>query len=138
MAFNGGLEEKDEVMGEINMTPLVDVMLVLLIIFMITMPVMTHSMKVDLPQASSAPAVILPETINLFVGKNGQVQWNDMPVEASELENRLLAAAGMNPQPEIHIHGDRSVEYEYVAKTMAAVQRAGIRKLGFVTRPSTP
>lgn len=135
MAFGGGLEEDNEVMSEINMTPLVDVMLVLLIIFIITVPVLTHSVKVDLPRADNSLNDIKPETVNLAVTAQGQIHWNETVVSLEELEQRLSAAAAQQPQPEIHIRGDRAADYEYVMKAMAAVQRAGILKLGFVTDP---
>lgn len=135
MAFGGGLDDETEVMNEINMTPLVDVMLVLLIIFIITVPVLTHSVKVDLPRADNTPNEVKPETINLAVDAEGQVFWNETQISAEELETRLGSAAAQQPQPEVHIRGDRKVDYEHVIKTMAAVQRAGILKLGFVTEP---
>lgn len=134
MAFGGGSND-DEVMSEINMTPLVDVMLVLLIIFIITVPVLTHSVKVDLPRADNTPNEIKPETINLAVNADGQIYWNEAQVSEEELDLRLATASSMEPQPEIHIRGDKAVSYEHVVKTMAAVQRAGILKLGFVTEP---
>lgn len=135
MAFGGGLEERDEVMSEINMTPLVDVMLVLLIIFIITVPVLTHSVKVDLPRAENTVNNIKPETVNIAVTDGGLLHWNEDTVSFEELEIRLQQIASKEPQPEIHIRGDRTVEYEHVIKTMAAAQKAGILKLGFVTDP---
>ncbi len=135
MAFGGGLDDDTEVMNEINMTPLVDVMLVLLIIFIITVPVLTHSVKVDLPRADNTPNEVKPETVNLSVNAAGVVFWNDAQITFEELENRLSAEAGKQPQPEVHIRGDKAAAYEHVIKTMAAVQRAGILKLGFVTEP---
>jgi biopolymer transport protein ExbD len=137
MAFNSGFDDREEVMNEINMTPLVDVMLVLLIVFMITVPVMTHSMRVDLPYAKSEPNIVLPETIVLSVGSDGSVLWNGTPVDSAALETRLSAVAAGQPQPEIHLHGDRLAAYGHVAETMSAVRRAGIQKLGFVTKPDT-
>ena len=135
MAFGGGLDDDSEVMSEINMTPLVDVMLVLLIIFIITVPVLTHSVKVDLPRADNTPNELKPETVNLAVDAEGKIFWNETQVTLEELDTRLSAAAALQPQPEIHIRGDKAVSYEHVVKTMAAVQRAGILKLGFVTEP---
>lgn len=135
MAFGGGLDDEPEVMNEINMTPLVDVMLVLLIIFIITVPVLTHSVKVDLPRADNTPNELKPETVNLAVNAEGHIYWNENEVTMEELELRLLTAATQQPQPEVHIRGDKAVAYEHVIKTMAAVQRAGILKLGFVTEP---
>ncbi len=135
MAFGGGLDDDTEVMNEINMTPLVDVMLVLLIIFIITVPVLTHSVKVDLPRADNTPNELKPETVNLAVNADGNIYWNETQVTMEELDARLAAEASKQPQPEVHIRGDRTVDYEHVIKTMAAVQRAGILKLGFVTEP---
>lgn len=135
MAFGGGLDDNNEVMSEINMTPLVDVMLVLLIIFIITVPVLTHSVKVDLPRADNTPNEIKPDTVNLAVTEDGAIHWNEAMVTLDELNQRLQAAATQQPQPEIHLRGSRSVAYEHVVQVMAAVQRAGILKLGFVTEP---
>lgn len=135
MAFGGGLDDEPDVMNEINMTPLVDVMLVLLIIFIITVPVLTHSVKVDLPRADNTPNELKPETVNLAVNADGHIYWNEAQVTMEELELRLATEASKQPQPEIHIRGDKTVDYEHVIKTMAAVQRAGILKLGFVTEP---
>lgn len=137
MAFGGGLEDDSEVMNEINMTPLVDVMLVLLIIFIITVPVLTHSVKVDLPRADNTPNELKPETINVAVNADGAIYWNENQISFEDLEARLTGEATKEPQPEVHIRGDKAVPYEYVIKTMAAVQRAGILKLGFVTEPGS-
>lgn len=135
MAFGGGLDDDSEVMSEINMTPLVDVMLVLLIIFIITVPVLTHSVKVDLPRADNTPNELKPETISLAVNADGAIFWNETQVSFEDLEARLAGEANKQPQPEIHIRGDKAAAYEHVIQTMAAVQRAGILKLGFVTEP---
>lgn len=134
MAF-GTQDDTDDVMNEINMTPLVDVMLVLLIIFIVTVPVMKHSVNVDLPQASSQPQDAKPETIRLSVDAQGQYWWNDAHVEDKDLERMLQAEAGRQPQPELHIRGDRAVRYERVAQAMAAAQQSGLRKIGFITEP---
>ncbi|SDZ75861.1 MULTISPECIES: ExbD/TolR family protein [Acidovorax] len=134
MAF-GTQDDSDEVMNEINMTPLVDVMLVLLIIFIITVPVMKHSVNVDLPRATNQPELIQPETVRLSVAADGQYFWNGAPVADEELSTRLQAEASKTPQPDLHIRGDRAVRYERVAQAMAAAQRAGVRKIGFVTEP---
>jgi biopolymer transport protein ExbD len=134
MAFGSDFED-DKDMSDINMTPLVDVMLVLLIIFIIAVPVITHSVKVDLPRADNTINEIKPETINLTVTADGKVHWNEEDVTEESLQSRLAAEATKQPQPEIHIRGDRKVEYEHVMKVMAAVQRAGILKLGFVSEP---
>jgi len=137
MAFGGDFESNDEVMSEINMTPLVDVMLVLLIIFIITVPVLTHSVDIELPRASNVPNEVKPTTIQLAVDAAGEVYWNENKVTAAELATRLSVAAATTPQPEVHLRGDRTVAYEHVVKTMAAVQSAGILKLGFVTEPAS-
>ena len=136
MAFGGDFEQSDEVISEINMTPLVDVMLVLLIIFIITVPVLTHSVNVDLPRASNQPTDLKPQTVQLAVTANGDVFWNEDKLDAAALTARLKTAAAISPQPEIHLRGDKAVPYEHVVKTMAAVQQAGILKLGFVTEPN--
>jgi biopolymer transport protein ExbD len=137
MAF-GTQDETDDVMNEINMTPLVDVMLVLLIIFMITVPVMKHSVEVDLPRASSQPQDVKPQTIRLSVDAQGQYWWNESPVADADLPRLLKAEAARDPQPELHIRGDKNVRYERVAEAMAAAQRAGLHRIGFVTEPKTP
>ena len=134
MAF-GALDDPDEVMNEINMTPLVDVMLVLLIIFMITIPVMKHSVNVDLPVASNTPQVVKPETVRLSVDAQGLYYWNEAQVEDVALSGLLRIEAAREPQSELHIRGDKAVRYERVAQAMASAQRAGLRKIGFVTEP---
>ena len=136
MAFGGGLEDSEEVMSEINMTPLVDVMLVLLIIFIITVPVLTHSVKVDLPQASNTPPDLTPDTITLSVTAGGEIHWNEDVISFDVLEQRLLAEAAKPTQAEIHLRGDKTVAYEHVINVMAAVQRSGMEKLGFITQPT--
>ena len=135
MAF-GTQDEADEVMNEINMTPLVDVMLVLLIIFIITVPVMKHAVPVDLPRASNEREIIKPETIRLSVTADGKYHWNESDIGDEELEPRLRAEAQKDPQPDLHIRGDKEVRYERVAQAMSAAQRAGVRKIGFVTDPA--
>lgn len=134
MAF-GAMDDPDEVMNEINMTPLVDVMLVLLIIFMITIPVMKHSVNVDLPVASNTPQVVKPETVRLSVDAQGLYYWNEAPVEDAALSGLLSTEAAREPQPALHIRGDKSVRYERVAQAMASAQRAGLRTIGFITEP---
>ena len=137
MAFGGGLEDQqDDVVSEINMTPLVDVMLVLLIIFIVTMPVLTQSVTLDLPRAQSQPTQSKPETVTISVTADGTIHWNGVTVASETLESRMKTAAAQAPQPEVQIRGDRKVAYEHVITTMAAAQRAGILKLGFVTEPT--
>ena len=134
MAF-GTQDEPDEVMNEINMTPLVDVMLVLLIIFIITIPVMKHSVNIDLPRATNQPQDVKPETIRLSVDAKGDYYWNENRVEEANLVPMLKAEAAKEPQPELHIRGDKDVRYERVAQVMSAAQQAGVRKIGFITEP---
>lgn len=134
MAF-GTQDDSDEVMNEINMTPLVDVMLVLLIIFIITVPVMKHSVNVDLPKATNQPEESKPETVRLSVDAQGQYYWNELAIADDDLTAHLQATAAKEPQPDLHIRGDKNVRYERVAQAMAAAQRAGVRKIGFVTDP---
>ena len=138
MAF--GLQDStsdgdSEVMNEINMTPLVDVMLVLLIIFIITVPVMKHAVNIDLPQASAQTQHTKPETISLSVDAQGAYFWNQSQVPDGQLATLLQAEAAKEPQPELHIRGDKAVRYEFVAQAMAAAQQAGLRKIGFITEP---
>ena len=137
MAF-GTQDDTDEVMHEINMTPLVDVMLVLLIIFIITVPVMKHAVNIDLPRAANQAQVTRPETNRLSVDASGQYFWNQAAVTDAQLVAALSDAARREPQPELHIRGDRAVRYERVAQAMAAAQRAGVRKIGFITEPMSP
>jgi biopolymer transport protein ExbD len=134
MAF-GTQDDTDEVMNEINMTPLVDVMLVLLIIFIITVPVMQHSVNIDLPRASNEQELVKPETVRLSVDADGSYYINDTKIADDSLAPRLKAAAAQNPQPDLHIRGDKAVRYERVAQAMAAAQQAGLRKIGFITEP---
>ena len=124
-----------EVMNEINMTPLVDVMLVLLIIFIITVPVMKHAVNVELPTATSQPQQNKPETLQLSVDAQGAYFLNQAPVAGDALGSALQAEAAKEPQPELHIRGDKAARYEYVAQAMAAAQTAGLRKIGFITEP---
>ena len=137
MAF-GTQDNTDEVMNEINMTPLVDVMLVLLIIFIITVPVMKHAVNIDLPKASNQAQQTRPETVSLSVDASGAYFWNETAITDAQLAAQLATSAARQPQPELHIRGDRQVRYERVAQVMAAAQRAGIKKIGFITEPVTP
>jgi biopolymer transport protein ExbD len=122
-------------MNEINMTPLVDIMLVLLVIFIITIPVMQHAVNIDLPRASNQVNTAKPETIRLDVDASGAYFWNDASIQESDLAAKLAAVAAAEPQAELHIRGDRAVRYERVARVMAAAQRAGVKKIGFITEP---
>lgn len=133
--FSGG-NHHTQPMAEINTTPMVDVMLVLLVIFIITAPLLTHGVKIDLPQASSQPNPEKPDTITLSIDAGGKLFWNDAPFEASELAAKLTTEAQKNPQPEMHLRADKVTPYQHLATVMSAAQNAGITRLGFVTEPS--
>jgi biopolymer transport protein ExbD len=139
MAF-GSLEsdEGSAPLAEINMVPLIDVMLVLLVIFMVTAPLLTHSVKVDLPRASSTPTISKPDHVELAIDKDGLVHWNGQTVDAAGLTERLHAASVQQPQPELHIRADRTTPYEKVAQAMSEAARQGVLRIGFVTEPTTP
>lgn len=128
-------DDDDDVVSDINMTPLVDVMLVLLIIFIITVPVLTHSVTVDLPRASNQPNVVQPKTISISITQTGQVYWNDLLVDKAMLSKNFAQIVAQQPQPEVHIRGDKKVNYEYVMQVMAEAQYSGVQKLGFITEP---
>ncbi|MDP5009451.1 MAG: biopolymer transporter ExbD [Glaciimonas sp.] len=127
--------DEDDFNPEINTTPLVDVMLVLLIIFIMTIPVMNHAVKLDLPRASSAPDQLKPESINLSIDAEGKVYWNEELLDRTQLQTRITAAAQKQPQPELHLRAARTTQYENVAQVMAAAQSGGLSKIGFVTDP---
>jgi biopolymer transport protein ExbD len=134
----GTQDNSDQMLSEINMIPFIDVMLVLLIIFIITVPVINHAVSVDLPRASNEKLVDKPQNVRLTVNAEGGYFWNDEAVADAVFEQRLQAAAAQQPQPELHIRGDRAVRYERVAQALASAQRAGVQKIGFVTEPQTP
>ena len=141
MAFASMDGGEDEPLAEINMVPLIDVMLVLLIIFMVTAPLLTHAVKVDLPKAASAMSEARPEHIELSIDRDGQVFWNGQSVDATDLEARLSeTAAKIAPEtgnaPELRLRADRQTPYEKVAQVMSAASRHGLTRLGFVTDPS--
>ena len=136
MAMGSLSDSEDEFNPEINTTPLVDVMLVLLIIFMITIPVMNHAVKLDLPHAQNQPNEIKPESINLSVDEAGKIYWNAEEIGVDVMKARIAEAAKRDPQPEVHVRGARTVQYEKVAQLMAAVQAGGLKKLGFVLDPT--
>ena len=122
-------------MADINVTPMVDVMLVLLIVFIITVPVMKHAVNVDLPQATNQPSQDKPETVRLSVDADGNYFWNEAQVSDEDLTMRLQTAAAQEPQPELHIRGDKDVRFEAVGRVILDCQRAGILKVGFLTEP---
>lgn len=123
-------------MSEINVVPLVDVMLVLLIIFMITAPLLTHSVKVDLPKASSSPNLTQPEHIEFAIRADGSFYWGGEPVTLDQLPSRFTAAVEQSQQTELHIRADRDTHYELVAKVMSIAASAGLARIGFVTDPT--
>jgi biopolymer transport protein ExbD len=131
-------DQDDDVMNEINMTPLVDVMLVLLIIFIITIPVVQHAVKVELPRVSSSQNKTPPENLQLAVDAQGQFFLGQQAIAADALEGALRKHAGKDPQPQLYIRGDKKVPYEHVAEAMSAAQRAGLAKIGFVTEARQP
>lgn len=132
-SFNN--EAHTQPMSEINTTPLVDVMLVLLVIFIITAPLLTHAVKIDLPQASSQPLPEQPQVISLAIDNTGKTYWNDAPLLPGELKQKLQLAALRKPQPELQIRADKETKYQILAAIMADAQNAGINKLGFVSEP---
>ncbi|MBL8443067.1 MAG: biopolymer transporter ExbD [Zoogloeaceae bacterium] len=136
MAF-GGFERdaRGAPMSEINMVPLIDVMLVLLIVFMITAPLLTHSVKIDLPIASSTSSNEKPDTVTLAIDASGALFWNNQAIDEAALAARLEEAAALSPQPELHLRADKDTRYERLAQLMAQVNGAGLQKLGFVTQP---
>ena len=133
MAFGSFDKGADAPMAEINTTPLVDVMLVLLVVFIITAPLLTNAVKVDLPQATASQHKDKPEAIRLAINPEGKMFWNDEPVESGTLRSRFATAAAANPEVELHLRADKSIRYELVAITLADAQTAGISRIGFVT-----
>ncbi len=133
----GSPEGEDEAIAAINTTPLVDVMLVLLIIFLVTIPVITQNVAVQLPIETNVARQTKPENIELSVTKDGDVYWGVQPIrDNEELVARLKKIAVLEPQPEVHIRGDQVGRYEFVGRVVFAAQRAGIQKIGFVTEPA--
>ena len=130
MSTGGG---EDEPMMDINTTPLIDILLVLLIMFIITIPVMTHAVKLDMPRATNAPSLVQPEVINLEIDFDGTVLWNGNPVsDLDTLDSYFRTEAAKDPQPEVHIRPSKRVDYDTVAKVLAGAQRSGLLKIGFV------
>jgi biopolymer transport protein ExbD len=136
MSMSVGSDKDDEIMSEINTTPLVDVMLVLLIIFLITIPVVTTSIKVDLPKEKNMVRETKPENVIISVDVKGKIFLYDTPIKNSDdLLQRMKKFAVMKPQPEVQIRGDGKSDFESIGRVMYAVQRAGITKVGFITEP---
>lgn len=139
MAF-GSFDNKGPgtTVSEINMVPLIDVMLVLLVIFIITAPLLSHSLKIDIPQASGEPVQQEPRVIDIAIDSSGVMYWNEQHIDPAELEPRLRQVSGDEPQPTVRIRADHDTRYDMLATIMGAARQAGIKRLGFVTRPGTP
>ena len=132
MAMSVGSGGEDEPMMEMNMTPLIDVLLVLLVMFIITIPVMTHAVKLDMPRPTNAPKLSEPVVINLEIDFDGTVLWNGSPVTVDSLDSYFRREAANDPQPELHIRPNKRASYDVVARVLAAAQRNGLLKIGFV------
>lgn len=133
MSVGSDTTHEDEGITDINMTPLIDVMLVLLIMMIITIPMQTHSVAIDLPQGNPPPSSEVPQVVTVSIGYDDSISWNNEPVTSEEaLQAHIEAAAAMPNQPEFHIHPDRLADYKTVAHVMADAQRLGIQKLGIV------
>jgi biopolymer transport protein ExbD len=137
MAF-GGFSDSDggRPMAEINMIPLIDVMLVLLIIFIVTAPLLTHAIKINLPTATTQPNLEKPETVTLSIDAAGRLYWNDGAIDDARLAANLADAAQRTPQPELHLRAEKTTQYQKVAEVMAAARNAGMAKIGFITEPT--
>ena len=133
-SFNGG-GNNGAPMSEINMVPLIDVMLVLLVIFIITAPLLSHAVRIDVPQATSAPSQVDPITIDLAINADGELFWNDGKIDMGVLSERFQVAAKQEPQPELQLRADKSTRYEVLAQVMADASRAGMKRIGFVSTP---
>jgi biopolymer transport protein ExbD len=125
-------------MNEINMVPLIDVMLVLLVIFIVTAPLLTHAVKLDLPQVSSQPNELKPQKIDFAIDATGQRFWNGEPVGRTDAAQRFAAAGRLQPVPEVHLRADQAVAYRAVAETLADASKAGLHHIGFVSQPESP
>ena len=136
MAFGGLSDHRvSRPVADINMIPLIDVMLVLLVIFMITAPLLTHAVRVDLPKAASAVNVAQRDSIHLSIRRDGTVYWNGDAVTRDQWLERMQSAAAADPQPELHIYGDGDLAYRRVVEVMSDAARAGVTRIGFVTDP---
>ncbi|GAB2898656.1 biopolymer transporter ExbD [Paralcaligenes sp. KSB-10] len=136
MAF-GSFDSKgtSHTVSEINMVPLIDVMLVLLVIFIITAPLLSHSIKIDIPQASAEQVKEQPKAIDLAIDAQGKLFWNEQPVAMEQLAPRFAGEARLDPQPRLQIRADLNTRYEVLAQIMGYARGAGIKHLGFMTRP---
>jgi biopolymer transport protein ExbD len=121
--------------SEINMIPLIDVMLVLLIIFIVAAPLLTHAVRIDLPRADSAAVNMKPDTLQLGIRADGSLLWNGAEVDEADLETRMREAVSHDPKPELHLQADAATRYETLARVMALASRVGLGTMGFVSRP---
>jgi biopolymer transport protein ExbD len=136
MSFGGFSDNKQPApMADINVTPMVDVMLVLLVIFIIAAPLFTHAIKLDLPTAQAGTSQEKPETISLSIDGAGKIYWDKVQITPDQLNQQLAAAAQKKPQPELQLRADKSTRFEVVAEVMSAAQSNGLSKMGFVTEP---
>ncbi|AJY40239.1 biopolymer transporter ExbD [Burkholderia humptydooensis] len=135
MAMSVGQDDNDEVISNINTTPLVDVMLVLLIIFLITIPVVTHTIQLQLPKETIQPLQTTPKSVEIAINRDGDVFWNETLVDAPTLLSKLKTVSAINPQPDVHVRGDQSTRYEFIGRVITACERAGIAKVSFITEP---
>jgi biopolymer transport protein ExbD len=133
-AFNP--QRQQSMMSDINVTPMVDVMLVLLVFFIMAAPMLTSAVRLELPGARAGAMAVQPETVTIAIDVQGSLFWNEERVDRATLDARLTAAAAKKPQPELHLRADKSTRYEVVAQVMAAAQTRGLTKLGFVTDPT--
>src|SRR5690242_17595972 len=131
MSMSVGQRSEGEVMVEMNTTPLIDVMLVLLTLLIITLPIQTHAVKLDMPAPNSTPPTVMPETVELGVDFDGTITWNSVPVDRGTMDAYFLDAAKKDPQPEIHVNPNRLAKYDAVAKVLADAQRLGVTHIGF-------
>jgi biopolymer transport protein ExbD len=139
MAFGSfGSRGASAPVSDINMVPLIDVMLVLLVIFIVTAPLLTNAVKLDLPTASSQPDVAIADKIDFAINLSGNLYWNGEPVDRAEAARRFVVESHKQPQPEIHLRADEDVPYRLVAQTLADASKAGLTKVGFVSKPESP
>jgi biopolymer transport protein ExbD len=138
MAFGGFGKSEATPMAEINVIPLVDIMLVLLVVFIITAPVLTHAVRIELPEASSTVSEEQPDAITLSIDGAGQMYWNDSPVQETELAQRFTAAAEANNKVELRLRADKTTAYEVLARVMATAHTHGVNRIGFITEPEAP
>jgi biopolymer transport protein ExbD len=134
MSFGGFNDNKQPApMAEINVTPMVDVMLVLLVIFILAAPLFTQSIKLDLPAAQATPTPPEPATVSLAIDPAGKIFWDNTPVSQSELNQRFVIASKQQPQPQLQLRADKNTRYEIIAQVMGAAQANGLTRLGFIT-----